>query len=135
MTNIGSRQVQIIVPRTWDAWTEGFRDLPEEAPALLEAHWMIATELFFDRTQDAVHIQSGDLKDSGRSEVRVLKWSVIGDVIYGGTMGTEGPVDYAQEENDRGGDHAYLNNAWPMAEYAFNRAMPAVWKEVVSGWR
>lgn len=127
--------VQIIVPDQFERWIRGFQELPGDVMREAEHHWAIATDLFFDRTQDAVHIQSGDLKASGRSSVRREGTSVIGEVKYGGVMGTRGMVDYAMEEEDRGGEHAYLSIGWQAAESAFNEAMPMTWNEVIAGWR
>lgn len=63
--------------------------------------WETATERFYDRSQQFVHVDSVALKASGRFEVQRVVHRAIGELIYGGTRG----VDYAIYEFGRGGAH------------------------------
>lgn len=128
-------EAKIIVPDQFRAWEAGFTSLPDDLEQVVELHWRIATDLFYDRTQQAVHVISGDLKTSGRSDVYSQGQTVVGDVIYGGVQGTEGPVDYALEEEERGGDHAFMSRGWDGAQRVFDEALPLAWREVVGSWR
>lgn len=131
----GSKTVQIVVPDQYERWIAGFQTMPVVMARAIESQWAIATDLLLDRSQDAIHVISGDLKTSGRADSRLEGTTVVGEVTYGGVMGTEGMVDYAMEEEDRGGEHAYLALGWSQAESAFSKAMPVAWSEVIAGWR
>lgn len=55
-----------------------------------------------------VHVETGDLKGSGRSSSTVVGDYWQGRITYGGTMGTQQFVDYAGFEKARGGDHDFM---------------------------
>jgi hypothetical protein len=63
--------------------------------------WETATERFYDRSQQFVHVDSVALKSSGRFDVQRVVHRAIGELVYGGTHG----VDYAIYEFGRGGNH------------------------------
>lgn len=132
---MSSNEVKVVVPAQFEAWVSGFQSMPGDFMRVAEDHWAVAMDLFFDRTQDAIHIVSGDLKASGRSAVRREGNNIVGELTYGGVMGTKGMVDYAMEEEDRGGEHAYISIGWQQAQASFDRAMPMMWEEVIAGWR
>lgn len=115
-------------------WERLFYRLPRDLPEAAEEEWRQATDFFFDRTQAAVHILSGDLKTSGRSDVhREGPATVVGEVVYGGVMGSEGFVDYAEYEARRGGDHDWMAVAWEQSEREFSDALTRAWDRVVRG--
>ncbi len=60
-------------------------------------------------TQADVHIESGDLKGSGKakSEEKGKTWT--GELKYGG-VSSGGDVDYAIYEKRRGGDHDFMRD-------------------------
>lgn len=63
----------------------------------------------FAATQEDVHVETGSLKSSGRTESHSAgaKWQ--GEIHYGGpSMGPNNPVDYAIYEKARGGPHDFF---------------------------
>lgn len=122
---------QIIVPRQFTAWRTGFAALPETATERAKVLFQAALDLYFSETQAVVHVDTGALKASGRVEMDRAGFALEGAIVYG----DEAEVVYAQIENDRGGDHAYLDIGWEAASDSFNQVMPATWQEVVAGWR
>lgn len=63
----------------------------------------------FQLTQFGVHVITGSLKLSGKihSNVTNSKWE--GEITYGGpSAGIHNPVDYAEYERNRDGDHDFL---------------------------
>lgn len=61
-------------------------------------------------TQEVVHIDTGSLLVSGRSDSVMMLGRYKGTITYGGpSMGLNNPVDYAIYELDRGGDHDYMS--------------------------
>jgi hypothetical protein len=127
-------RLELVVPTDLDIWQAGFTLLPEELVLAAAAQWEIATDLFFDNTQQVVHVITGDLKASGRSSVSVDGQTVVGEIVYGDVDGLHGFVDYAQFEEDRGGDHAYLARGWEASQSKFEAAMGLAWSSVVAGW-
>lgn len=79
-------------------------DLPRGQTEL----WEQATERFYDRTQQYVHVDTVNLKRSGRHSTTRIVHRVIGEVVYGGTHG----VDYALYEFARGGNHDALGRGF-----------------------
>lgn len=62
-------------------------------------------------TQAAVHIITGSLKASGRTETDFDGWTWEGAIVYGGPSGgaPNDPVDYAIYELARGGTHDWFS--------------------------
>lgn len=81
--------------------------------------WRTATERFYDRSQQFVHVDSVALKSSGRFEVQRVVHRAIGELIYGGTHG----VDYAVYEFGRGGQHDALQRAMNATAANFARTV------------
>lgn len=77
-----------------------------DVPAIGADEWRVATEIFFKRTRERVHVVSGDLKRSGAMDILTSGDDVVGVVEYGG-----GTVDYAVIEARRGPEHDYLTPA------------------------
>lgn len=66
----------------------------------------------FQFTQAAVHIQTGSLKSSGKSDSDATASRWKGFVSYGGpSKGVHNPVKYAEQELSRGQDHDYMTEA------------------------
>lgn len=123
--------VTVKVSANYKRWIAGFAHLDQEAAEAAQTAWEAATDVFFDRSQQYVHVLSGDLKRSGQAEVQVTKGSLVGRLSYG----NDGDVDYAIYEEERGGTHAYLTRAWEATEAQFSRAFPEAWGKVVAGWK
>lgn len=85
----------------WDGMMAAL-DRIAELPRGQTDKWDTAMERFYDRSQQFVHVDSVNLKRSGRHTpaVRVVH-RVMADLVYGGTHG----VDYAIYEFGRGGVH------------------------------
>lgn len=81
--------------------------------------WRTATERFYDRSQQFVHVDSVALKSSGRFEVQRVVHRAIGELVYGGTHG----VDYAIYEFARGGSHDAPQRAMNATAESFVRAV------------
>jgi hypothetical protein len=77
-------------------------------------------------TQTAVHVQTGSLKLSGQvsSNTNLAdRWE--GSISYGGeSAGIHNPVDYAEFERERDGNHDFLQPAKAMDHY-YEQAMKA----------
>lgn len=122
--------VQIVVPRQFEAWERGFAHIVDDTAREALVQLQVATDLFFDATQRFVHIVSGALKATGEAVVVRDGDQVVGEVKYG-----DEDVVYAQIEEDRGGEHAYMSRGWEVAAGAYEQAMGRVWSEVVAGWQ
>ena len=66
----------------------------------------------FETTQGDVHIETGSLKNSGRTESEETEGGWSGAIIYGGPSAgfPNDPVDYAIYEKARGGGHDFLGS-------------------------
>ena len=104
---------QIVHDGQYDKWVSGLGDMDSLEPETVEI-WQQATEYFFGRTQERVHILTGALKTSGQYEMETDGAQVDGVVSYGG-----GVVDYAAYELRRGGSHDFLNEPFRDTEDHF----------------
>ena len=71
----------------------------------------------YEATRIKVHVVTGSLKSSGKasSDSNDHKWE--GVISYGGfSFGVNNPVDYAEFELERGGNHDYLAPAVAMEQ-------------------
>lgn len=121
-------RVVVSVPREFMAWQEGFAHLPQNMGLEGATVWELASEVFFDRTQEFVHVVTGRLKRSGRR----LPVEVSGGQL---TSGVEYTAPYAEIEFGRGGDHDAIQRAWVASQELFDAAFPLMWEKVVSSWR
>lgn len=87
----------------WDGMMDAL-DRLTRLPLGQMGKWEQTTERFYDHTQRFVHIDSADLKRSGRYATYRVVHRAFGEVIYGGRFG----VDYAVFEMGRGGSHDAL---------------------------
>jgi hypothetical protein len=63
----------------------------------------------FRATQAAVHVITRSLKSSGKLESKSTETSWEGEITYGGTStGIHNPVDYAEYERERDGNHDFM---------------------------
>lgn len=108
-----------------DGWTAAMAADVTEVGA---EEWRTATDLFFGRTQERVHVVTGALKASGASDVLTDGETVVGLVEYGG-----GLVDYALAEQRRGPEHDYLNPAFVDAQADFETALQRTFERVMKG--
>jgi hypothetical protein len=101
-------------------------DLPNgEMKGLLDA--VLASA--FAATQEDVHVETGSLKSSGRTETHSSEHGWHGEIHYGGpSAGVNNPVDYAIYEKRRGGAHDFFA---PLA--VFDDAFAEAIKEGLSG--
>lgn len=88
-----SNRARIVRDNTLDEWAE-MLDRFDEPTQQDVAQWRRVTERFFGRSQMHVHIISGRLKASGRTETHEEGKRIVGTVTYGGTPG----VNYAKYE-------------------------------------
>lgn len=87
--------------------------------------WSAATEALFETSQELVHVDTGELKASGRVEMSSAGATVTGKVIY------EAPQGYFEEQ--RGGDHAFLTRAAQLTDRVFDEAALAMVRYAVEG--
>lgn len=106
---MGTSHITVTVSEDLERWVRGLTDFGLDSAALDE--WYQANDAFFERTQRFVHILSGDLKRSGTMDVEIEGKTLVGATTYGGTQGTEGPVDYAIYELAAGGSHDFIGRA------------------------
>ena len=128
-------RLQITTPANFQRWSLGARALPGGFRGASGPLWQLANENFFSLTQQYVHVESGDLKSTGRETVTVEGSRVVATVEYGGVVpGTGRTVDYAQFELNRGGDHDYMGRAWEEAQDVFQGVFGQTWGRVVAAW-
>lgn len=86
-----------------------FEHADEEALLGLE----VALATSFARTQEAVHVITGSLKNSGDVDSRTAGHTWIGSITYGGPSPgfPHDPVRYAAIERGRGGGHDFMRPA------------------------
>lgn len=123
-----SRGKHIIVDGL-DEWIDGLANMGTPGDDAV-AEWREATEVFYDRTQAATHVLSGDLKASGRYDVRTEGRQIVGTVTYGGTE----LVDYAQWEFMRGGNHDALTVGFAQARDEFIEATTRAVDAEIDSW-
>jgi hypothetical protein len=83
-------------------------------------HWDQAMERFYDRSQQLVHVDSVNLKRSGRFDPSIrVAHRAIGELVYGGRFG----VDYAVYEFARGGSHDATQRAMNQVSATFARTL------------
>lgn len=125
-----NNRVTFTVPRELTGWKRGFEKLPVEIAVAGTEMWKAATDVLFDRSQQYVHVITGDLKSSGTSRTYIAEGSqLVGEVSYGNDQ-----VDYAQYEEDRGGEHAYLQRAWLDSQTTFDTMLPGLWGRLTATW-
>jgi hypothetical protein len=113
-----------------DKWIDGldkFADPDAEDVAM----WRAATDVFFAKTQDLVHIDSGDLKKSGRTDTREQGNRIVGEVEYGGTP----EVNYAVYEFRRGGAHDALLRGYLASQRHFQATLAEMLVKKVDRWK
>jgi hypothetical protein len=81
--------------------------------------WEQATERFYDRSQQYVHVDTVALKRSGRHSTTRVVHKAIGQLVYGGTHG----VDYAVFEFARGRSHDALGRAFNAVSATYARTL------------
>jgi hypothetical protein len=119
-----------IVVRGLDEWRAGFDRLTHISEGQ-EAVWRQATEVMYGRTQEVVHVISGELKASGRFGTTRGRTQIIGEVTYGGTPG----CDYAIFETRRGGSHDFLTRGFVAATRTFRSALGHMVGVEVDWWK
>jgi len=113
-----------------DKWIDGFGRLGEpHEPGVVR--WRQATEVMFDRSQQAVHVITAALKASGRYDAHKTVGEIVGEVTYGGTA----DCDYAVYEFRRGGSHDALRRGFVEARQTFVDTLNEIVEEEVSSWR
>jgi hypothetical protein len=66
----------------------------------------------FEETQRIVHVITGSLRGSGKTQTEFTASIWTGEIIYGGDAPgfPFDPVEYAEHERGRGGDHDFYRN-------------------------
>ena len=121
--------MKIVTPANFQRWSLGARALPGGFRGVSGPLWQLANENFFSLTQQFVHVDSGELKASGREEVHLEGSRVVATVTYGNEN-----VTYAQFEINRGGSHDYLGLAWEQSQGVFEEVFGKTWQRVVASW-
>jgi hypothetical protein len=121
-----SARVRFTTPPQVKAWSRGMKDGEKHVFDAADTHWQAAADVLFDRSQQYVHVITGNLKASGRSRVYRLAKSTVAEIAYGG-----GSVDYAGYEEARGGDHAYLSRAAEVTSQMFRVAMDLIFDDAM----
>lgn len=122
-----SGSIKVTVSPSWNRWVNGFNTIEREAQNAARTEFQQAGEVFFARSQQFVHVLSGDLLASGSIEIVATGGEVVARLTY--------DTDYAIYENARGGSHAFIDRAWEATEQTFADALPGAWSKVVSSWR
>jgi hypothetical protein len=119
---------RIVRDGTLDRWIAGLEDFdkPDERD---KAAWGQATEVFFGRTQEAVHVITAALKASGREEVYRTGSEIVGVVSYGGP---EAP--YAKYEFRRGGSHDALRRGFERTDRIYQATLAEIMRAKVERW-
>lgn len=82
--------------------------MPDEKAAKLLG---FVLDVGFADTQAAVHVETGSLKSSGKTDTGVTGHNWHGEITYGGpSAGIHNPVDYAIYEKRRRGPHDFFGN-------------------------
>lgn len=106
-------------------WQRGFDLLADKGVGPEQVRqWQAAVEVFYTATQRHAHVLSGDMKRSGRMEVRQDGGlEIVGSVRYGGTVGAGGNVDYVIYELRRGGSHDFFARGMNSARKRMEKAV------------
>lgn len=115
-----------IVKDGLDRWIRGLDQLGEPDEAAEEV-WRQVTDVMFDRSQARVHILTGDLKASGRSETRREGDRIVGEIEY--------DADHAIYEFRRGGKHDALGLAFKETYEMFRAALGQALEAQVREWK
>lgn len=110
-----------------DEWIEGLDQFAEDMERESADLWHGAVKAMFDRSQEVVHVQTGELKASGEFEVEVVDGEVVASVEY--------HAEHAVYEHARGGDHAFLQRAWEDTADEFEDRLEETFDRVVNRWR
>lgn len=108
-------------------WISGTRRFEQDMHDEVRRQFAAANDVFYDKTQQYVHVETGNLKSSGKREYEEERGEVTALLVY--------DTDYAIYEENRGGSHAYMSRGWQAAESTFERAMPEAFERVVGKWR
>jgi hypothetical protein len=101
-------------------WMKLIDDLIHIKPSTLH-ELDLALALVFEDTQGKVHVQSGALLSSGRTDTDFDGTTWIGSVVYGPPG-----VSYAEMERKRGGEHDFLRDT-ELYNEVFLSAMESAW--------
>jgi len=124
-------EIRIRPDENFIRWTRNFQKLgskPISPAAVME--WELATEILFDLTQQYAHVDSGDMKRSGKMHMeRPGANSITGVITYGGTRKSDAKphwkhqmVDYTKYEIARDGQHDFVARARRSAENRLQKA-------------
>ena len=119
-------QVEIAVTSQLDKWLLHLSQMDGEFGEEAMRHWKAANDVFYDKTQQYVHVDSGDLKASAKREYEQDRGEVTAYLMY--------EADYAIYEEKRGGSHAYMTRGWNATEEMFAEAMPLAFESLVKKW-
>lgn len=110
--------LKVVVDPKFVQWRQSFGQLPVRATAQTRM-WQIAGDVMFDKSQQKVHVLSGDLKSSGRpAETKVEGLTVVAEIAY--------EAEHALFEFSRGGDHDALTRAFEETLKVFEKTLLAM---------
>lgn len=125
-----SGEIEIEVSAQWDRWVRGLNNLRDELGDEAMREFEAANDVFYDKTQQYVHVETGNLKASGNREYERDDDTVTALLVYG-----DEAVDYAIYEEKRGGSHAFITRGWNATYEVFAEALPKAWEAVHQKWR
>lgn len=111
---------EIRVSPELEGWIDDFEELSSLEPSRLA--WERATRMMYRRSQEVVHVITGELKASGSYEMAGDGDDIEGRVVY--------TAPQALFEELLGGDHAFLTRAHEDTQDKFDDAMMASWRRV-----
>lgn len=119
--------IEITISPEMGRWERGFARMPIEAAAAALPGWQAAADVMFDKSQQFVHVISGDLKSAcDGPTMSVDRGSLVAEILY--------DTDYAIYEHARGGDHAWLDRAYEATSRQFEQALGEAFERLVRLW-
>lgn len=120
--------IEIQISRDWDRWIREFGQMAVTLPQEFVDEWQLAADLMYDRSQQYVHVITGQLKASGKPPVMSREGrNVVAAVEY--------TAPYAAYEERRGDTHGFLQRAYTDVESEFRSALGRGFDRVVRRWR
>lgn len=116
--------IRVVCPE-FDTWVQGLSSIRVDDGAVKV--WEAAMDVFDSKTQQYVHVVSGDLRGSSEVTVERAEHHIVG-VLY---FGITDEVDYAVYEQQRGGSHDFMERGIRATEAIFQKAALAASKGMI----
>jgi hypothetical protein len=106
----------VVFDANMDEWAAEFAKVANHVPAVHEMELVLQN--MFDDMQSITHVVTGSLRGSGKLESDIVGDLWVGRIGEGGSSPgfPHDPVEYAETEIARGGEHDFLRNAPALAE-------------------